>query len=104
MQYLGQSRQETARLQIDHFKTALDLYRLDVATYPSSQQGLTALVQQPTDAGRWNGPYLDELPKDPWGNDYVYKSPGDQGDYDLSSLGGDNRAGGDGDNADITNW
>lgn len=101
--YVGGSRQDSAALQISYFKTALDLYRLDVADYPTSQQGLTALITQPDGVDRWNGPYLKELPKDPWGNDYVYKSPGDDGEYDLVSFGADSRSGGEGDNADITN-
>lgn len=98
------ARQDTAGLQIANFKTALEMYRLDAADFPSTQQGLAALIEQPQGVGRWNGPYLSELPQDPWGHEYVYKSPGDHGDYDLASLGADNRPGGDGDDADITNW
>lgn len=101
---IGDSRSDAANLQMSQFKQILDLYRLDVANYPTTQQGLQALVEKPNDAERWNGPYTDSIPKDPWGNDYIYQFPGDQGDYDLSSLGADNRPGGDGENADITSW
>jgi general secretion pathway protein G len=104
--YLGGAKSDTAKLQIEEFGSALDLYHLEVGRYPSTQEGLQALVQAPGGSDKWNGPYLKkkELPKDPWGNDYRYESPGQHGPYDLSSLGADNREGGDGENKDLVNW
>ncbi len=104
-QHVGQSKQKTARAQIELLGTALDAYRLDLGKYPSTEQGLDALRRKPADADRWNGPYLPrDVPPDPWGNAYVYKSPGDHGDYDLSSLGADGRTGGEGEDADVRSW
>ncbi len=106
--YLGSSKTKTAKLQIQQFSESLDLYKLEVGNYPNTQEGLAALVQAPTGATGWNGPYIrgaNTVPKDPWGNDYHYDSPGQhQNDYDISSLGADNREGGDGENQDIDNW
>ncbi|RTL33454.1 MAG: type II secretion system protein GspG [Burkholderiales bacterium] len=102
---IGKSEVKAARAQVDALSKALDQYRLDVGRYPSTEQGLAALVLKPADEPRWGGPYLSKaLPKDPWGNDYQYRSPGDHGDYDLLSLGRDGRPGGDGEDADITSW
>ncbi|HDS16240.1 MAG TPA: type II secretion system protein GspG [Proteobacteria bacterium] len=102
---VGGAKRKTARAQIELLGTALDSYRLDNDVYPSSEQGLQALRTQPDGAKNWDGPYLPkDIPKDPWGNDYVYKSPGDHGDYDLSSYGVDGQPGGEGDNADINSW
>jgi len=97
--YLGGAKSDTARLQTEEFGASLDLY-------PTTQEGLQALVQQPSGVTGWNGPYLKKktLPKDPWGNDYRYVSPGVHGSYDISSLGADNREGGDGENKDINGW
>jgi general secretion pathway protein G len=104
--YLGGARSDTARLQIESFKSALDLYRLDVGRYPTTQQGLGALLVNPQNIPGWKGPYLDakSLPKDPWSNAYIYQSPGQHGDYDLTSLGADGAPGGTGDAADVTSW
>jgi general secretion pathway protein G len=101
--YLGGARSDTAQLQLTALEQALDLYRLDVGRYPSTEEGLDALVQQPAGVDRWNGPYLDgtEVPADPWGNPYVYRVPGSEGEYDLFTLGADNRPGGSGENAPI---
>lgn len=101
--YLGGARSDTARIQIDAFEQALDLYRLDVGRYPSTDEGLGALVRQPSGATGWNGPYLDgdQVPADPWGNPYVFRTPGADGPYDLFTLGADNRPGGTGENAPI---
>jgi general secretion pathway protein G len=108
MNYLGDSKAKAAKLQIEEFGSTLDLFKLDVGRYPESQEGLQALVQTPTGKGadRWRGPYLKKkaIPKDPWGNDYVYAAPGKHGAYDIVSLGADGREGGDGDNKDITSW
>lgn len=104
--YLGGAKSDTAKLQIEELGSALDLYHLEVGRYPSSQEGLQALVQAPGDVDKWKGPYLKkkEVPKDPWGNDYRYESPGQHGSYDLFTLGADNREGGEGENKDQVNW
>jgi len=98
------------RVQIKNIETALKLYKLDTGSYPSTEQGLGALVTKPTVGVIPNsykeGGYLEskKVPKDPWGNDYLYVSPGEHGDYDLFSYGADGAKGGDGKNADITSW
>jgi general secretion pathway protein G len=98
------------RVQIKNIETALKLYKLDTGSYPSTEQGLSALVTKPTVGVIPNsykeGGYLEskKVPKDPWGNDYLYVSPGEHGDYDLFSYGADGAKGGDGKNADITSW
>lgn len=106
MKYVGESQTKTARLQIGDLEAALDLYRLDVGRYPDTDEGLEALVKSGDDSQKWNGPYLKKktIPKDPWGNEYHYRSPGERGTYDLYSLGQDNAEGGEGDNQDVTNW
>ena len=102
---VGKSEIKTTRAQIDAFEKALDTYRLDVGRYPNSEQGLEALFNRPENVAIWDGPYLRKKPPvDPWGNKYVYKAPGEHGEYDLYSLGKDGRAGGSEENADITNW
>ena len=104
--YLSDARVKAARLQIASFTNALDLYYLDVGRYPTSQEGLGALVRRPPGAEVWNGPYLKggTVPTDPWRNAYVYVAPGTHGAYDLTSYGSDGREGGEGAAADITNW
>ncbi len=101
--YLGGARSDTARIQLAAFEQALDLYRLDVGRYPSSEEGLGSLMRQPGGTNGWNGPYLDgqAVPADPWGHPYVYRMPGADGPYDLYTLGADNRPGGTGENAPI---
>ncbi|KFX68581.1 general secretion pathway protein GspG [Pseudomonas taeanensis MS-3] len=102
---LGRSEIKVARAQIEGLSKAIDIYRLEVGRYPSSEQGLDALVLAPSDEPKWAGPYLQKtIPQDPWGHEYVYRSPGEYGDYDLLSLGKDGQPGGDGENAEITNW
>jgi general secretion pathway protein G len=102
---IGRSEVKVARAQIDGLQKALDQYRLDAGRYPATGQGLAALRARPGDEPKWAGPYLTKaVPKDPWGHDYVYRSPGEHGDFDLSSLGRDGRPGGDGEDADIGNW
>jgi len=107
-QFMKQSERaeaKTAKAQIELFGTALDTFRLDVGRYPTSQEGLAALMQKPGGADRWDGPYLKkDLPPDPWGKPYIYKSPGDHGVYDIVSYGADGAPGGDGNNRDITSW
>lgn len=104
--YLGGAKSDSAKLQIEEFGASLDLFKLETGRYPSSQEGLQALVQAPSGLTGWNGPYLKKkaVPKDPWGNDYHYVSPGQHSQYDLSSLGADNREGGEGENKDVVNW
>lgn len=102
---VGQSKAQVARLQIEQLGNALALFRFDVGHYPTSGQGLQALVE---DQGiqNWSGPYLEKknVPKDTWGRDYQYRAPGENGDYDLWSFGADGMEGGDGDDADINSW
>lgn len=100
---LGKSERSTAKAQIEGLARALDAYRLDTGRYPSSEQGLAALVQRPSDEPKWNGPYLQKaVPPDPWGQPYVYQSPGRDGDFDLVSYAKDRQAGGDGEGADVS--
>jgi len=102
---LGKSEVKTARAQINSLEKALDQYRLDVGQYPSSEQGINALNAAPGGESKWAGPYLQKaVPNDPWGRPYIYKSPGEHGDFDLSSLGKDGQPGGTDDNIDIVNW
>ena len=102
---IGKSEVKVTRAQIDALQKSLDQYRLDVGRYPSGEQGLAVLVVKPADEAKWAGPYLAKaVPKDPWGNDYQYRSPGEHGEYDLLSLGKDGRPGGDGEDADLTSW
>jgi len=104
-QHVGGAKQKTAKAQIELLGTALDSYRLDIGSYPSTEQGLQALREQPSGVENWNGPYLPKkIPQDPWGNDYHYKYPGEHGDYDLYSYGADGEAGGDGEDADVSSW
>lgn len=102
---IGKSNAKVARAQVQSVGQALDQYRLDVGRYPSSEEGLLALRQAPANLPKWQGPYLkQDLPADPWGNAYQYKSPGQNGEYDLWSLGSDGQAGGEGEAADVTSW
>jgi|SRR5215467_1925396 general secretion pathway protein G len=106
LNYLGESKVKTAKIQIQSFSSALDLFYLDAGRYPSSAEGLAALVQPSSGIAAWNGPYLKggAVPTDPWGKPYLYKSPGEHGAYDVVSLGADGREGGVGTAADITSW
>jgi len=102
---IGKSEIKVARAQIDALEKALDQYRLDTGHYPPMEQGLAALVTRPGNEPKWDGPYLKKgVPGDPWGNPYVYRQPGEHGDFDLLSYGKDGQAGGSGEAADITNW
>ncbi|WP_370306063.1 type II secretion system major pseudopilin GspG [Sinimarinibacterium flocculans] len=102
---VGKAEGRMAQAQIDALEKALETYRLDVGNYPSSQQGLNALVQAPSGVQRWQGPYLRKaVPLDPWANAYQYRYPGQRGDYDLWSWGRDGALGGQGEDADIVNW
>jgi general secretion pathway protein G len=102
---VGKSETKTAKAQIESLEKALDIYRLDTGHYPPTEAGLKALNTRPENEPKWNGPYLKkDLPMDPWGRPYVYKLPGEHGDFDLFSLGKDGQPGGQADNADVTNW
>lgn len=106
--HVSSSKVKAARAQIEMMGTALDTYRLDIGRYPKSEEGLVVLWNKPDDeklAAQWRGPYLKKkVDKDPWGNPYVYLAPGEHGEYDLSSLGADGKAGGSGDDADVNSW
>lgn len=102
---IGKSEVKAARAQMDALGKALDQFRLDNGHYPSTEEGLAALLARPANAAKWDGPYLSKaLPPDPWGNPYVFIMPGEHGEYDLLSYGKDGKPGGDGENAEITNW
>jgi general secretion pathway protein G len=102
---LGKGRQAAAKAQIEMLAQALDQYKLDTGTYPTTSEGLQALLNNPGVEG-WEGPYLKKnvLPKDPWGRPYYYQFPGSHGEYDLYSYGKDGVQGGDGEDKDITSW
>ena len=106
LNYLSESKSKAAKIQIESLSSALDLYYLDVGRYPTSSEGLVALVRRPGSTAAWNGPYLKGglVPADPWGNPYVYRSPGEHGTYDIISYGSDGTEGGTGAAADITSW
>jgi general secretion pathway protein G len=106
LNYLTESKAKAAKIQIESFASALDLFFLDAGRYPSSSEGLAALVQRPGNISGWNGPYLkgSVVPADPWGNPYNYRSPGQHGAYDIVSFGADGQEGGSGTAGDITSW
>ena len=102
---VGKSETKLARAQIDALEKALEQYRADTGRFPTTEQGLTALVTRPGNEARWDGPYLKRgLPADPWGRAYLYKQPGEHGEIDIWSLGRDGQAGGNGDATDVSNW
>ena len=99
------AKQKAAAVQIELFRSALDTFRLDVGRYPTTEESLKALTSRPPGLDSWAGPYLTkQVPKDPWGNDYVYRSPGEHGEFDILSYGADGQPGGVKYNADIINW
>lgn len=101
---IGKSEVKVARAQMDSLEKALDQYRLDTGHYPTQEQGIGALIKKPANEPRWDGPYLKkDLPLDPWGKAYLYKVPGEKGDYDLVSYGKDGVPGGTGQSADLRN-
>ena len=104
LNYLSESKVKTARIQLQSFASALDLFYLDAGRFPSTSEGLTALIRQTPGVAAWNGPYLKggNVPKDPWNNGYVYRSPGEHGPYDIMSYGSDGQEGGSGVAADIS--
>lgn len=102
---VGKSEVKAAQAQISALEKALDHYRLDVGRYPSTEQGLKALVERPQGEAKWQGPYLQKaIPLDPWGRSYQYKSPGEHGEFDLWSFGKDGQPGGSGEGADVKSW
>lgn len=101
---LGKGKHSAAKTQIELLGQALDHFRLDTARYPTTQEGLNALVNNPG-IEKWDGPYLKKsLPNDPWGRSYVYESPGTHGEYDLRSYGRDGNQGGEGEDKDVVSW
>jgi general secretion pathway protein G len=106
IKYLGTSKTQTAKVQIQNVMAALELYRLDVGRYPTGQEGLQSLVTAPPTAPNWNGPYLkkDSALKDPWGAPYVYQIPGQHGEIDVFTLGLDQKPGGTGEDQDVGSW
>jgi general secretion pathway protein G len=102
---VSKSNTNIARAQIDLLSKALDQYRLDVGHLPTTEMGLAALYVRPLNLEKWAGPYLDKaVPPDPWDRPFIYRSPGEHGDYDLFSLGSDGQEGGTGDAGDLTSW
>jgi len=104
LNYLGESRVKAAKIQLQSFSSALDLFYLDAGRFPTSSEGLAALVRPASGVTAWNGPYLKggTVPNDPWGNPYVYKQPGERAPYEIRSLGSDGQEGGTGTSADLT--
>ena len=107
--YLGQgekAKQKAAKIEIEQIGQTLDMFKLEIGRYPTTQEGLQALITAPTGVTNWNGPYWKKstLPKDPWTNEYKYASPGQHGAYDLWSYGADGKEGGEGTDKDITSW
>jgi len=104
LNYLNESKVKAAKIQLQSFSSALDLFYLDAGRFPSSSEGLTALVQRAPGVAAWNGPYLKggTVPNDPWNHPYVYRSPGEHGPYDIMSYGSDGQEGGSGLAADIS--
>ena len=105
IKFVGGAKTDSARIQIERLSGVLDLYRLQVGRYPSDE-GLNALMEAPADAPNWDGPYLKKADSliDPWGRPYIYRFPGQHGDYDLYTLGADDQEGGEGENQDLTSW
>src|SRR3974390_1864184 len=106
LNFLAESKVKAAKIQIVSLESALDLYALDTGQYPSSSEGLDALMHRPGGVTSWSGPYLkgSEVPNDPWGKPYIYRSPGEHGSYDIVSYGADGKEGGTGATADINSW
>ena len=105
MRQLGGAKTKTAGIQIKDLEQALEMYKLDVGRYPSTQEGLEALTRKPSNATGWNGPYLkSDVPLDPWNREYNYKYPGEKGEIDIYSYGANGSPGGDGEDTDVGNW
>ena len=106
IKFVGGAKTDSAKIQIERLSGVLDLYRLQVGRYPSDDESLNALMEQPADAPNWDGPYLKKADSliDPWGRPYLYRFPGEHGDYDLYTLGADGQEDGEGENRDLTSW
>ena len=106
IKFVGGAKTDSARIQIERLSGVLDLYRLQIGRYPSEGEGLNALMEAPADASNWDGPYLKKADalNDPWGRPYLYRFPGEHGDYDLYSLGADGQEDGEGEDRDLTSW
>ncbi len=106
MDRLSGAKTGATKVQIEDLAGALDIYKLDVGNYPSSGEGLKALIENTSSIRGWNGPYLskNKIPLDPWNNEYHYASPGEHGRFDIYSLGADNAAGGEGGDQDVNSW
>lgn len=104
--YLDRTRVSTAKTEIANIASGLDLYKLDVGRYPTTAEGLDALIHQPQGVDNWNGPYIKKVNglKDPWGRPYLYRSPGQHGDFDIYSYGVKGEAGASGDKPQVANW
>ena len=105
IKFVGGAKTDSARIQIERLSAVLDLYRLQVGRYPGDE-GLNALMEQPADAPNWDGPYLKKADSliDPWSRPYLYRFPGEHGDYDLYTLGADGQEDGEGESRDLTSW
>ncbi|GAB6140491.1 type II secretion system major pseudopilin GspG [Methylosoma difficile] len=106
MKHMGESKTKAAKVQIEDLAATLDMYKLDLGRYPSSEEGLSALIESPDSSKPWNGPYLrkQKVPLDPWQQEYHYVSPGEHGKFDLYSLGADGKEGGEGEDQDLVSW
>lgn len=106
MSTMAGAKSDAAALQIEALSTALNYYQIDVGNYPSKEQGLVALLRRPADVQNWRGPYIKKQQHllDPWRRPFLYRAPGRDGPFDLYSLGADGVEGGEGENADVSNW
>lgn len=106
LKYLSSAKTDTARIQVTQLGATLDLYRLDTGSYPTEEQGLDALLRRPQDMDNWKGPYLRkrDMLNDPWGNPFIYRFPGEHGEYDLLTFGADGKEGGEGEDTDVVSW
>jgi general secretion pathway protein G len=106
MKHMVEAKVKAAKVQIEDLAQTLDMYKLDVGSYPTSEQGLDALIESPDGAQRWNGPYLRKakVPLDPWNNEYKYTSPGEHGKFDITSMGADGKDGGEAEDKDLNSW
>jgi len=106
MKRLGDSKSKAAKIQIEELASALEIYKIDTDAYPTTEQTLQALVQEPAGVIGWNGPYLRKnfVPKDPWKKDFFYRYPGRNAEFEIYSLGADGAEGGEKDNQDVVSW
>lgn len=103
--HINPAKQQVAKAQIENFMSALDTYFIDNGDFPTEQQGLSSLREKPASTQNWRGPYLKKMiPMDPWGNPYIYRSPGRNGGYELLSFGKDGKEGGEESDKDIVSW